>query len=676
MIFLASIFGGHPAVSPAAASSEPAAVVVAVQSAKPLLEAPDLSANGAQNSPAASPVEKARSQPSGIVLGASSDSLPAKELTKLQAQISGLQIQINQLLNTQHSNAFPISAPPVITFPGNTIPTTNEFMSGATVGGSLVITAANIADHVSSGGSSQWTNLGSDIYFTSGNVGIATTSPAEKLTVSGNVLTTGHAAVGDASLIDGTTLPSDHGYDFTSLLTMAENITQTAAVDTYGRYQHLRVLATEDGGYHFSDSIVSEINSANTHTFTDFDGFSSIINLGGSGDVESSRALYGITQNFGTAAVTNLIGTYTGVNNYSTGHVTNVAGVWIPSVTNHGVIDNLYGLYIADQSGAATNPYAFWYDSPGVYRIKGDGVMAYYNPTFTKYTPGATNFERVVQQWSGNVAQYGTENQGTGVARALAFITASTTRMTIGATGNVGIGTTTPWATLSASGTVAFANLTGSTGAGSLCLDANKQVVYNSGSDNCLSSLRSTKHDINPLQGDALSQVAALKPVSFVYNNDTSSAVRYGFIAEDAAAVDPHFGTYDEQGKLSGVDDRGLIAVVVEALQQLIKTVAGFADNFVSAHITVTTGDFDQVNTKKLCVEKSDGTPVCITGDQLTSVLAGSSVPSVQVSNSTPATIDGTATSPSVSGADATTTSDVTPPIQLRIVGEATSTAQ
>jgi hypothetical protein len=46
-------------------------------------------------------------------------------------------------------------------------------------------------------------------------------------------------------------------------------------------------------------------------------------------------------------------------------------------------------------------------------------------------------------EWNGNVAEIGTENSGSGSSRALAFITASTTRMTIGATGNVSIGTTT-----------------------------------------------------------------------------------------------------------------------------------------------------------------------------------------------------------------------------------------
>lgn len=74
----------------------------------------------------------------------------------------------------------------------------------------------------------------------------------------------------------------------------------------------------------------------------------------------------------------------------------------------------------------------------------GQAIEALYNPQFTKYTPGATNYERLVLgEWNSNVAEIGTQNGGTGSARALAFITASTTRMTISATGNVSISTTT-----------------------------------------------------------------------------------------------------------------------------------------------------------------------------------------------------------------------------------------
>ncbi|MDO8878378.1 MAG: DUF5011 domain-containing protein [Pseudolabrys sp.] len=227
-----------------------------------------------------------------------------------------------------------------------------------------------------------------------------------------------------------------------------------------------------------------------------------------------------------------------------------------------------------------------------------------------------------------------------------------TTRLAIDSSGKLGIATTTPWRTLSVTGTVGIDGLTGSTGAGSLCLSANKEVVYNSGSDSCLSSTRATKRDITALNLSALEMVAALQPVSFIYNNDASSTVRYGFIAEDTAAVDSHLGTYDQAGNVSGVDDRSMLAIVVKALQSLIDTVGDFANSLTTKELTFTraTGD-DLTLTHQLCIQKSDGTPVCVTGDQLAAALGGTSAGS-----------SGGSSDPSDSGDTPTRAPDTTPP--------------
>ena len=49
---------------------------------------------------------------------------------------------------------------------------------------------------------------------------------------------------------------------------------------------------------------------------------------------------------------------------------------------------------------------------------------------------------------------------------------------------------------------------------------------------------------------------------------------RYGFIAEDAAAVDAHFATYDASGAISGIDDRSILAAIVGAVKDLWTKVA------------------------------------------------------------------------------------------------------
>jgi hypothetical protein len=87
----------------------------------------------------------------------------------------------------------------------------------------------------------------------------------------------------------------------------------------------------------------------------------------------------------------------------------------------------------------------------------------------------------------------------------------------------------------------------------------------------------------------------------------------------------------------------GLIAPIISAIQALAaevtsleQTVAGFAQSFNSNKIT----------TKQFCVEKSDGSTVCASGDQLAALFSGQ--PQVQISASTSPTISGTSTPPSI----------------------------
>lgn len=212
---------------------------------------------------------------------------------------------------------------------------------------------------------------------------------------------------------------------------------------------------------------------------------------------------------------------------------------------------------------------------------------------------------------------------------------------------NFGIATSSPWRTLSVTGTVGFDGLTGSTGAGSLCLSSSKQVVYNSASDACLSSTRATKHDIAALELAGLETLAGLEPVSFVYN-EGDGRTRYGFIAEDTAEVDDNLATHDGEGKISGIDDRAILALVVRAVQEqeqrwggalsevglttlaeeishessnksareyvLEKVKAGLRPvaDFVSARVTAIQAYFEKVHTNELCLRREDGTEKCL----------------------------------------------------------------
>lgn len=137
------------------------------------------------------------------------------------------------------------------------------------------------------------------------------------------------------------------------------------------------------------------------------DAFSNAI-----GNTSKLIGVSGYAEHDGAGTVTLMASLYASGNSGGAGPITKNAGLWVEPQGSVGASN--FGIYIEDQGAAVSGDYAFWYDSTGVFRIKNDGVMAYYNPSFTKYTPGATSYERVVQQWAANVLQYGLEKGADG----------------------------------------------------------------------------------------------------------------------------------------------------------------------------------------------------------------------------------------------------------------------
>ena len=237
-------------------------------------------------------------------------------------------------------------------------------------------------------------------------------------------------------------------------------------------------------------------------------------------------------------------------------------------------------------------------------------------------------------------------------------------------TGSVGIGTTSPWKTLSVTGTVGFDGLTGATGAGSLCLDSNKQVVYNSASDACLSSTRATKYNIANLDLNGISLVNQLQPSSFVYNQG-DGRTRYGFIAEDTALIDDRLATHNEKGEITGIDDRAIMSVAIKAIQEMNLKVSDLQASAAASSGTGTDSLFawildkfktilgisfenGAVKANKICVGET-----CVTEEQFKAVFGASSASSVSNSSSSSEASSSSAESSSAAddGLTATTTS-------------------
>jgi hypothetical protein len=123
-------------------------------------------------------------------------------------------------------------------------------------------------------------------------------------------------------------------------------------------------------------------------------------------------------------------------------------------------------------------------------------------------------------------------------------------------------------------------------------------------------------------------------------------ALVFVFSASFAAPPAANAATSTPPRAFFGPGMRGIIQEFMQEVSTLEAIVSSFAQSFTSDNITAN---------NSLCVKKSDGTPVCITGDQLSAVLSGTgqspsnpvqiSAGSFTIANSSPLSNEGTTTS-------------------------------
>ncbi len=289
---------------------------------------------------------------------------------------------------------------------------------------------------------------------------------------------------------------------------------------------------------------------------------------------------------------------------------------------------------------------------------------------------------------------------------------------TITSAGNVGIGTSTPSATLTASGTIRFSSL-GSAGA-TLITDSLGNVTVSS--DERLKNVVGTFDK-------GLSAIEGLNPINYQWNAtsglDTIN-VYTGFIAQNVQEFIPEAVATDSRGYLTLADrpieaalvnavkevaglvgdistssasstNDGLMSLVTQiqsenardaitTVQNKINSGIGLLTDFISARVTAIRGYFDEifankVHTKELCVSKSDGSEICVNGDELQNMVTQtgtvlntgngkqtSDFSSTSTSTSTPViSIGGTSTTTEVSSSTVSTSTDstTTPVVEL-----------
>jgi len=180
--------------------------------------------------------------------------------------------------------------------------------------------------------------------------------------------------------------------------------------------------------------------------------------------------------------------------------------------------------------------------------------------------------------------------------------------------------------------------------------------------------LKTNIQTLTPAEG--LAAIDQLNPVTFNWRDTTSATTtQFGLIAQQVQQVFPEFvssagirtitlsdGSTTTIADSLGLNYTGFITPLIKAVQEIANLADTFKNTLIAwladanngigdlfaTTIHADNGDFRQVNTQTLCVKNSDGTPVCINGDQLAAVLGnanqtanGSSVPS---STSTPDT--------------------------------------
>ena len=182
-----------------------------------------------------------------------------------------------------------------------------------------------------------------------------------------------------------------------------------------------------------------------------------------------------------------------------------------------------------------------------------------------------------------------TSSASAGTIESYAFQNDASTTMTIysesdGAGGirnqRVGIGTTTPTAVLSIVGGIASQNFPSATGG------TNQAVCYTSTSGlwvidttgTCVVSSERFKENVKKLTVSSLDILKGLRVVSYSpIADDTADYknVQYGFIAEQVAGLDPHLARYGADGLPRTLDDRGILAIIVDALQKILAKITG-----------------------------------------------------------------------------------------------------
>lgn len=202
-----------------------------------------------------------------------------------------------------------------------------------------------------------------------------------------------------------------------------------------------------------------------------------------------------------------------------------------------------------------------------------------------------------------------------GVALEFTAGSSATASMVLNSGGSLGLGVTAPTAQLHTTGSVRFASM----GAGTLQTDASGNV--SAASDERLKT-------IDGAFLRSLVDLLKIQPISYHWNkvSGLDMANTYtGFSAQNVQAAIPEAVGVGTNGYLT-LQDRAIMAVIVNSIKDIVNISGLFKEKLVAWMGDRANGISEffskKVSTDELCVKRSDGAYVCITGDQLAALLA------------------------------------------------------
>jgi hypothetical protein len=474
-----------------------------------------------------------------------------------------------------------------------------------------------------------------------GNVGIGTTNPGAKLDVNGTASST-NTLVGNGSA-------SAPGYSFSSDMTKGfyspttANAVSLALQGTeFFRFEPNRIRSLGDNSaitlgsasdvdiFRDAANVLALRNGTNAQTFRVYNTFTDASNYERMNLTWSGNTAFLQTSSAGTGAARSIIVQAGGQTVSLRTNGGSTEGWQVDTGNLKALSDNTYDIGAA----AANRPRNLYVGTSGFFggnvgigtTTNLSGALTA-NGSFSVQAEGDIfrQYDSGDATWYPIIARYNTAN-GSYPASTYIFGNGTNSRVGFEVPGGGNIATFQVKAdSATFNGGVTLSGIASGAGTAYLCTTLATGVISTSTSACAPSSLRYKENVSDIAYG--LDSVLAMRAVSYDYKPELKvSGHQVGFIAEEMYTVVPEVVGLDSEGEPNNIDYAKLTSVLARAIQEIAAITGTFRDHLVAWLGDATNGIgklfAQEVHTEKLCVKKSDGSEICLDGDQVASIAA------------------------------------------------------